>query len=238
VACRANLRRWLVRRKERAGHGSEIRSASATTDHEEFEEVAPRHDGSSEGPLLGGGREQQAAELGDGAGDAQRARVRVPVLLRGAAEERGEGRLAQQLGAHGEPLHGAAFLAHAHRHVARRDARVAASSSARRRRLFPRAELPEPSRRGGGGGVVGGRDGAGEPPQQPLHGSCSWSELARGEAGAASGGGNTGAAPPLYFRERAGRQGRQGAERRENGCWQESGRREREKDGTYKVGYR
>jgi len=33
------------------------------------------------------------AELGGGAGDAERARVGVPVLLRGGAEERREGRL-------------------------------------------------------------------------------------------------------------------------------------------------
>jgi len=116
-----------------------------------------------------GEAEQEAAEVGDGAGDAERPRVRVPVLLRGAAEERGEGRLAQQLGAHREALHGPALLPHAHRDVALRH----------RPRLLP---LPPPPPAGGprrraAAVLARRRHRAGQPPQEPLHGLVlGWSE--------------------------------------------------------------
>jgi hypothetical protein len=109
-----------------------------------------------------GEAEQEAAEVVDGAGDAERARVRVAVLLRGAAEQRGQGRLAEQLGAHGEALRGAALLAHAHGHVALRH------------RLLPLPLPPVPAARPRRRAAVLARHRyryrAGEPPQEPLHG--------------------------------------------------------------------
>ena len=73
--------------------------------------------------------EEEAAEVGHGAGDAERARVAVAVLLRGSPEQGLERRLAQELGAHGEALDGAALLADAHRHVPFRHPRAAAEPS-------------------------------------------------------------------------------------------------------------
>jgi hypothetical protein len=121
--------------------------------------------------VVGGGvgeLEEEVVEVGDGAGDAERAGVAVPVLLRGAAEERGEGGPAQELGAHGVALDGPALLADADRHVALRHARAAAQEPRAGRRsgggLGRRAERLV---RGGGAGV--GRGHAGEPPEQALH---------------------------------------------------------------------
>uniref|UniRef100_A0A8R7V7S3 Uncharacterized protein n=1 Tax=Triticum urartu TaxID=4572 RepID=A0A8R7V7S3_TRIUA len=76
-----------------------------------------------------GEAEEEAAEVGHGAGDAERSWVTVAVLLRGAPEQGLERRLAQELGAHGEALHGAALLADAHRHVPLRHPRASAEPS-------------------------------------------------------------------------------------------------------------
>jgi hypothetical protein len=91
--------------------------------------------------------EEERVEVGDGAGDAERAGVGVPVLLGGAAEQRREGRPAEELGAHGVALHGPALLADADRHVALRHARAAVLGRLR------------------GAGV----GHAGEPPEEALH---------------------------------------------------------------------
>jgi hypothetical protein len=103
------------------------------------------------GLVGGGGRggelEEERVEVGDGAGDAERAGVGVPVLLGGAAEQRREGRPAEELGAHGVALHGPALLADADRHVALRHARAAVLGRLR------------------GAGV----GHAGEPPEEALH---------------------------------------------------------------------
>jgi hypothetical protein len=103
------------------------------------------------GLVGGGGRggelEEERVEVGDGAGDAERAGVGVPVLLGGAAEQRREGRAAEELGAHGVALHGPALLADADRHVALRHARAAVLGRLR------------------GAGV----GHAGEPPEEALH---------------------------------------------------------------------
>jgi hypothetical protein len=121
------------------------------------------------GLVGGGGRggelEEERVEVGDGAGDAERAGVGVPVLLGGAAEQRREGRAAEELGAHGVALHGPALLADADRDVALRHARAAAEppgAAVQGRRLRGR-----PVRRRGGAGV--GRGHAGEPPEKALH---------------------------------------------------------------------
>jgi len=121
----------------------------------------------------GGQLDEEVAEVGDGAGDAERAGVAVPVLLRGAAEQRGEGRAAEELSAHGVPLHGPALLADADGHVALRHARAAAQPpragergrlgvGGRGRRVRPEWLVP-----GGGAGVGCGH--AGETPEQALH---------------------------------------------------------------------
>ena len=129
-------------------------------------------DGVVRGGAGGGGElEEEVAEVGDGAGDAERAGVAVPVLLRGASEQRGEGRAAEELGAHGVPLHGPAFLADAHGHVALRHARAAAQPprAGQRGRLGGRGRGVRPERLVRGGGARVGRGHAGEAPEQALH---------------------------------------------------------------------
>jgi hypothetical protein len=123
------------------------------------------------GLVRGGGGEldEEVAEVGDGAGDAERAGAGVAVLLRGAAEQRGEGGAGEELGAHGVPLQGPALLADADGHVATRRARAAAQPprAGERGRLGARPERLV--RRGGGAGAGVGRGHAGEAPQQALH---------------------------------------------------------------------
>ncbi|CAL5054332.1 unnamed protein product [Urochloa decumbens] len=118
----------------------------------------------------GGGGElgEEVTEVGDGTGDTERAGVAVAVLLRGAAEERGEGRPAEELGPHGVALHGAAFLADADRNMALRHAGASAQETragdgSRGGRLGQRLVRA-------GGGRAGVRRGhAGEPAEEALH---------------------------------------------------------------------
>jgi hypothetical protein len=160
--------RWRRRRSERAGRGCRSRTRSLGVVAERRSVVV----GVVRGGAGGGELEEEVAEVGDGAGDAERAGVSVPVLLRGAPEQRGEGRAAEELGAHGVALHGAALLADAHGHVALRHARAAAQPprAGRERGRLPgrRGVRPERLVRGGGGAGVG-RGHAGEAPEQALH---------------------------------------------------------------------
>jgi hypothetical protein len=137
--------RWR-RRSGRAGRGCRSRTRSLGVVAERRSVVV----GVVRGGAGGGELEEEVAEVGDGAGDAERAGVAVPVLLRGAAEQRGEGRAAEELGAHGVALHGAALLADAHGHVALRHARAAAQPprAGRERGRLPGRRRVRPARSG------------------------------------------------------------------------------------------
>lgn len=101
------------------------------------------------------------AECGDGAGDAERAPARVAVLLRGAAEQLGDGRAAQQLGGDDEPLRLLPLRADLHGYVPRGDlpagrtrrSRDRLRHGARRHPARPRGHAPEepPHRHGPAG---------------------------------------------------------------------------------------
>uniref|UniRef100_A0A8R7VCI5 Uncharacterized protein n=1 Tax=Triticum urartu TaxID=4572 RepID=A0A8R7VCI5_TRIUA len=124
-----------------------------------------------------GEAEEEAAEVGHGAGDAECARVAVAVLLRGAPEQGLERRLAQELGPHGEALAGATLLADAHRHVPLRHPRAPAEPPRAEERGGRRRSCRGGGLRGsvgperlvGGGSAGVGRGHAGEPSEQALH---------------------------------------------------------------------
>ncbi|TKW34155.1 hypothetical protein SEVIR_2G285750v4 [Setaria viridis] len=95
-----------------------------------------------------GERTEEAAKRGGRAGDAQRALARVAVLLRGAAEQLGDGRAAQQLGGDDKALCLLPPRADIHQHVPHR-------------LLPPARPMPRrrPARSGVGRAPIGVEDG-------------------------------------------------------------------------------
>lgn len=109
----------------------------------------------------------------DGAGDAERAAVAVPVSLGGGAEKLGESRVVHQLEPDSEP---ATLLPHSHRKVPR----LLRSEQREDPAAPPLWSILRPWEDGGGGRGVGCGD-AGLAAEELLHGWLGGGQRARGE---------------------------------------------------------
>lgn len=98
----------------------------------------------------------------DGAGNAERTAVAVPVRLGGGAEQLGESRVVHQLEPDSEPV---PLLAHSHRKVSR----LVSAEQREDPATPPLWSILRPGEGGGGGRGVGSGD-AGEAAEELLHG--------------------------------------------------------------------